>query len=387
MQVTGNLRVKRGIYQMVFDYQDADGKRRQKSESTGLPEKGNKRRAQKMLEERLKELGQQSTAALENRNILFLAFMLSWLNDVMSYEVKANTLSQYLYVYNGYISEYKPFYGVKLQNVTPALLQSYYNDQLKAGLSPNTIRKHHANIRKCLNYAVRLGLIPVNPATMVELPAKRKYQGAKTYTPEQTEKLLKLFRGHELETPVYITATYGLRRSEVCGLRWADVDFDAGMIHVQHTAVMSKGKVMYSDSTKTATSNRQLPLTWNMRTYLLETKKRQEANKQLLGNSYIDSGYICTYSNGAPMRPDYVTNHFKAALKEAGFPIIRFHDLRHSVVYALRKGNCDVKNIQAWLGHSDITTTLNVYGHVLNGDMDQLGQVMDNIFSKGSKAS
>ena len=62
-------------------------------------------------------------------------------------------------------------------------------------------------------------------------------------------------------------------------------------------------------------------------------------------------------------------------------------DLRHSVVYALRKGNCDVKNIQAWLGHSDITTTLNVYGHVLNGDMDQLGQVMDNIFSKGSKAS
>ena len=82
-----------------------------------------------------------------------------------------------------------------------------------------------------------------------------------------------------------------------------------------------------------------------------------------------------------------MTNHFKAALKEAGFQIIRFHDLRHSVVYALRKGNCDVKNIQAWLGHSDITTTLNVYGHVLNGDMDQLGQVMDNIFSKGSKAS
>ena len=387
MQVTGNLRVKRGIYQMVFDYQDADGKRRQKSESTGLPEKGNKRRAQKMLEERMEELSKLHTASLEAKNVLFLSFMNSWLDDTMSYKVQPNTLSQYKMIFNGYIAKYKPFHGVKIQDVTPALIQSYYNNELRAGLSSNTVHKHHANIHKCLAYAVRLGFIPSNPSDQTELPPKKKYTGAKAYTPEQTKELLQIFHKDPLETPVYIAATYGLRRSEVCGLRWADVDFDAGIIYVRHTAVVDNGKIIYADHTKTATSNRQLPLTQNMRVYLLETKKRQEANKQLLGNSYIDSGYICTYSNGAPMRPDYVTNHFKAALKEAGFQIIRFHDLRHSVVYALRKGNCDVKNIQAWLGHSDITTTLNVYGHVLNGDMDQLGQVMDNIFSKGSKAS
>ncbi len=159
MKATGNLRVKRGIWQMVFEYQDSTGQRRQKSESTGLPEKGNKRRTQQMLDKRLDELSQQYTAALETRNVLFLSFMRSWLDDVVSYKVRDTTMTQYNYVFDSYIAEYKPFHGVKLQELTPTLLQSYYNTQLKAGLSPNTVRKHHANIHKCLDYAVRLGLV------------------------------------------------------------------------------------------------------------------------------------------------------------------------------------------------------------------------------------
>ncbi len=387
MRATGNLRVKRGVWQMVFEYQDPTGQRKQKSESTGLPEKGNKRRAQKMLDKRLDELSQQYTTALENRNVQFLTFMRSWLDDVVLYKVRDTTMTQYNYVFDSYIAEYKRFAGIKLQELTAALLQSYYNTQLKAGLSPNTVRKHHANIHKCLNYAVRLGMITVNPSIMTELPPKRKYQGATAYTPEQLRELLKLFQDDPLETPVELTVTYGLRRSEVCGLRWDAIDFEAGTIHVRHTAVMVKGKVTYSDSTKTATSNRVLPLTANMRIYLQVVKARQEENKKLFGNSYVDSGYVCVHPNGAPIRPDYVTPHFQRKLKEAGLPVIRFHDLRHSAVYALRKGGCDAKDIQAWLGHSDITTTLNVYGHVLGGDMDKLGQVMDKVLFNAARAS
>lgn len=386
MKATGNLRVKRGVWQMVFQYQDSTGQRRQKSESTGLPEKGNKRRAQQMLDKRLDELSQQYTAALENRNVQFLSFMRSWLNDVISYKVRDTTMTQYNYVFDSYIAKYKPFHGIKLQELTPALLQSYYNAQLKAGLSPNTVRKHHANIHKCLDYAVRLGMITVNPSIMTELPPKRKYQGATAYTPEQLRALLNLFQGDTLETPVELTVTYGLRRSEVCGLRWDAVDFEAGTIHVRHTAVMVKGKVT-SDNTKTATSNRVLPLTANIRAYLQTVKAKQEENKKLFGDAYIDSGYICVHPNGAPIRPDYVTPHFQRKLKEVGLPVIRFHDLRHSAVYALRKGDCDAKDIQAWLGHSDITTTLNVYGHVLGGDMDRLGKVMDKVLFDAVRAS
>ncbi len=386
MKATGYVRLKRGIWQIVFYYFDENGERHQSSESTGLPEKGNKRRAQQILNERLDELANQYTTTLASKNILFLTFMLDWLNDVVSHKVKISTFSQYLYVFNTYIAKYKPFHGVKLQELTPALLQSYYNAQLKAGLSPNTVRKHHANIHKCLDYAVRMGKITLNPSIMTELPAKRKYQGAIAYTPEQLKKLLRLFRGEPLEVAVQLTVTYGLRRSEVCGLRWEAIDFDAGTIHICHTAVMNKGKVVYSDSTKTDSSNRVLPLTNNMRTYLQKVQYQQAENKKLFGDAYIDSGYVCVHPNGAPIRPDYVTPHFQRRLKEIGLPVIRFHDLRHSAVYALRKGGCDAKDIQAWLGHSDITTTLNVYGHVLGGDMDRLGQVMDSLLFRSNQA-
>ena len=379
MKVTGSLRLKRGIWQLQFDYQDATGQRKQKSESTGLPEKGNKRRAQKMLETRLAEMEQQYETALDNRNVQFLSFMRSWLDDVVVHQVKENTFSQYNMVYNGYIAKYKPFHGVKLQALTPALIQSYYNTQLKNGLSPNTVRKHHANLHKCLSYAVRLGMLAQNPSDQTELPPKRKYRGATAYTPEQLKQLLEFFEHDPLETPVRIAVTYGLRRSEVCGLRWDAVDFDANTLSVCHTAVVDNGKVLYSDNTKTASSNRVLPLTASMRTYLLRVREQQKENKSLFGSVYHDSGYVCTRPDGEPINPDFVTHHFQRVLKSNNLPVIRFHDLRHSAVYALRKGGCDAKDIQCWLGHSDVSTTLNVYGHVLSSDLGRLGQIMDSM--------
>lgn len=379
MKVTGSLRLKRGIWQLVFDYLDATGQRRQKSESTGLPEKGNKRRAQKMLEERVAQIEQQYETALEEKNVLFLTFMRSWLDDVVAHKVKENTLSQYNLVYNGYIAKYKPFHGVKLQSLTPALVQSYYNAQLNAGLSPNTVRKHHANIHKCLDYAVRLGLMTNNPSTQTELPPKRKYKGATAFTPEQLKTLLTIFEGDALEVPVKIAVTYGLRRSEVCGLKWDAVDFDSGTLTVCRTAVVDNGKVLYSDTTKTTTSNRVLPLTNAMRAYLLKIKQVQANHKELFGADYEDNGFVCTRPDGKPINPDFVTHHFQRILKSNSLPVIRFHDLRHSAVYALRKGGCDAKDIQSWLGHSDVSTTLNIYGHLLSGDLTRLGQIMDSM--------
>ncbi len=386
MKVTGHLRAKRGIWQMVFSYLDKDGKRRQKSESTGLPEKGNKRRAQQMLDKRLKELAQQYEPFLDDGRVLFLDFMRDWLDNVMAYKVKENTLEQYNLTFDRYISEYKPFHGLKLQDLTPPMLQSYYSEQVKAGLSPNTVRKHHANIHKCLDYAVRLGLIAFNPSAQVELPAKQKYTGATACTPGQLQGLLQLFRGDPLETVLMLGIAYGLRRSEMCGLRWDAVDMEAGTLHICHTAVKANGRVLYSDSTKTATSNRVLPLTASMREYLGSVRERQEENKRLFGRDYTDSGYICVKPDGTPIDPDFVTHHFRRVLVANDVPIIRFHDLRHSAVNTLRKGGCDVKDIQAWLGHSDVSTTLNVYGHILQGDMVRLGNVVDAALFQAPKA-
>lgn len=386
MKVTGHIRSKNDIWQMVFEYYDKSGQRRQKSESTHLPVKGNKRRAQQMLDKRLKELAQQYEPFLDDGRVLFLDFMRDWLDNVMAYKVKENTLEQYNLTFDRYISEYKPFHGLKLQDLTPPMLQSYYSEQVKAGLSPNTVRKHHANIHKCLDYAVRLGMIAFNPSAQVELPAKQKYTGATACTPGQLQGLLQLFRGDPLETVLMLGIAYGLRRSEVCGLRWDAVDMEAGTLHICHTAVKANGRVLYSDSTKTATSNRVLPLTASMREYLGSVRERQEENKRLFGRDYTDSGYICVKPDGTPIDPDFVTHHFRRVLVANDVPIIRFHDLRHSAVNTLRKGGCDVKDIQAWLGHSDVSTTLNIYGHILQGDMARLGNVVDAALFQAPKA-
>lgn len=189
-----------------------------------------------------------------------------------------------------------------------------------------------------------------------------------------------------METAVQLAVIYGVRRSEVCGLCWDAIDFKAGTIHICRTAVMNNGRVVYSDNTKTDSSNRALPLTAYMQEYLKKVKLQQEENRDLFGNTYIDNDLVCVHSNGSPIRPDCISPHFQRRLKEIGLPPIRFHDLRHSAVYALRQGGCDVKDIQAWLGHSDITTTLNIYGHVLGRDMDRMGQVMDSLLFKPNKA-
>ena len=123
-----------------------------------------------------------------------------------------------------------------------------------------------------------------------------------------------------------------------------------------------------------------------MRAYLQKVKAQQSEYKALLGEAYKDSGFVCVYADGSPLRPDFITPHFQRILKQGGLPVIRFHDLRHSAVYALRKGGCDAKDIQTWLGHSDVSTTLNIYGHLLGGDMERLGKVMDSLLFQEAKA-
>lgn len=383
--MTGSLRVKHKTYYMLFSWKDENGQWRQKSESTGIPERGGKRKAQEMLNNRLSELQTQSVATLTIKDVPFLDFLRDWLNDRMASELRPNTFTQYRQVVENNICQYKPFADVKLKKLTPGHVQSYINDRVNGGLSPNSIRKYYCIIHKCLDYAVKLDMIPYNPSDRVELPKKQKYHGAVALTPEQLLAMLEIFSGDPIESVVRIAVTYGMRRSEICGLRWDAVNFKAGTLYVCHTAIKNEGEIIFSDNTKTASSRRHLPLTPSMRDYLLALRATQEENRVLFGREYKDSGYICVKADGTPIDPDFVTHHFQRVMKAHGFPC-RFHDLRHSAVNTLRKGGCDVKDIQSWLGHSDVSTTLNVYGHLMDGDMSHMGAVMDKmLFAHGTK--
>ena len=213
---TRSIRIGRSIRipkQFVIEYirlngiPVEDGQWRQKSESTGIPEQGGKRKAQELLNARLNELELQSTASLTIEDVPFLDFLKDWLNGRMSSELRPNTFTQYRKVVENNICKYKPFVGVKLRKLTPALVQSYINDRVNGGLSPNSIRKYYCIIHKCLDYAVKLDMIPYNPADRVELPKKQRFQGAKALAPNQLLTLLDIFHDDPIEPVVRLAVT------------------------------------------------------------------------------------------------------------------------------------------------------------------------------------
>lgn len=374
--MTASLQVKNGIYQIIFSYKDSAGKWRQKSESTGLKEKGNKRRAEATMRERLMELETQDTNIIEASSVLFLDAMEEWLNDVMVSQVRKNTLNAYKKTFAYHIKAYPDFQGLKLQDLSPRILQGFYNAKVKSGLSPNTVQKLHANLHKFLKYALCLDMVERNPTDRVTVPAKVKPQVAQFYSIDQLQELIRLFWGDPIESAVYLTASLGLRRSEICGLRWDAIDFTKRKIFIRHTAVVSNREVIYSDQTKSKSSRRTLPMSDAVCTYLEQVKAGQETAQKRMGNCYTSSGYVCTRVDGMPITPDFLSHHFKRVIKASSLPPIRFHDLRHSAATLLHENGYDLKDIQEWLGHSDIQTTSNIYTHHAEKRMSNMAEAM-----------
>lgn len=173
-----------------------------------------------------------------------------------------------------------------------------------------------------------------------------------------------------IETPVMLAAFYGLRRSEAVELRWDAIDFQQNTITIQHTVIAcrlnGKYEVIARDTTKTKSSRRTLPLAAPIRKYLLDLRVRQTENRRLCGNCYCKDyeGYICINEMGYLLNPNRVSAMFELTLQQNHLRHIRFHDLRHSSASLLLANHVPLKQIQEWLGHSDFSTTANIYAHL-----------------------
>ena len=184
------------------------------------------------------------------------------------------------------------------------------------------------------------------------------------------QQLFKIVKGTRLELPVLVAAFYGLRRGEVCGLKWDAIDFERGTITIRHTVtslqVDGKTKMYAQDSTKTKSSMRTLPLVGSFKEYFLRVKEAQELNKKICGNcyNYDYDGYVFVDELGDLMRPDYLTSYFPQYIQKHGCKRMRFHDLRHSCASLLLANGVPLKQTQEWLGHSDFSTTANIYAHL-----------------------
>lgn len=363
---SGHLSEKNGYFYAVLSYTDALGKRKTKWIATGLPVKGNKKKAEEFLAiERMKFVPPEQI--VENADILFADYMEQWL-EIIKCSISVVTYSSYSTMVKGIIAPYFREKGIKLKDLSAKDIQDFYLDKLKS-VKANSVIHYHANIHKALKYAVKLDMITVNPADKVERPKKNTFIGG-FYDAEEMKALLTASKGTKLEIPIMLAAYYGLRRSEVLGLKWDAVDFDKGTITIKHTltgcSVDGKYMIVKQDRTKTKSSMRTLPLVGYVRERLIGLMAEQDENRRLCGKSYIKdySGYICVNEIGDIIKPGYVTNSFGKLLAENGLRRIRFHDLRHSCASLLLSNGVPMKQIQEWLGHSDFSTTANIYSHL-----------------------
>ena len=378
--VAGHLREKRGIYHMVLSYTNENGERVTPTKSTGLPVKGNKKRAEAMLNDwrKSEEIAlkkRKANGSLKkldpSQEILFTKFMLDWL-EMMKNSVEVTTYASYAQAIKSKINPYfdARFPTLTLSQITPKHIQDYYTwEMTENDVSANTVIHRHANIRKALQYAFKTGLIDINPADRIERPKKVKYVGS-TYNDQELEQLFAVTKGDLIELPVMLAAFYGLRRSEVLGLKWDAIDFEKKTITIKHTVTQTtldgKSVIIEKDRTKTKSSYRTLPLVKPFEDALLRKKAEQAENRRLCGKCYDKShlDYINVNEMGKLITPGFLTQHFPLVLERNGMKKIRLHDLRHSCASLLYSNGVALKDIQEWLGHSDISTTSNIYTHL-----------------------
>ena len=333
MMVAGHLQIKNEKYYMVLELRTEQGERKTKWIGTGLAVKGNKRRAEAMLEEtRTKYL---SPVVNNKSQMPFAGYMGYWL-EIVRPNLEENT-------YAGYKSNIEkrivPFFkqsGVTLGEIKAVQIQEFYTYcQTVLHVSNNTVIHYHANLTSAFKYALKMDFIRVNPMNRVKKP-KPIQHNANFYSAEEAEKLIAAVHGDTIEFPVMMAAYYGLRRSEIAGLRWRAIDFKSNRITIEHTVTQAivdgERKIIAKDRAKNKSSCRSLPLMPQFKKILLQMKKQQETNRKLCGNCYHESEYVYVNQLGIPYTPDFITDHFRKYLKKAGFRKITFHELRHPYV-------------------------------------------------------
>lgn len=363
--MTGSLTVKNGKYYAVLNVYE-NGKRKKKWISTNLPEKGNKRKAEQFLREKLAEY--ERMEGVVHSDVRFSDYIRIWLEHIAR-KVDDVTMQGYQVLADGHILPYFDKTGVALCDVDYKVIQQYIDVKHrcgridgKGGLSPRSMKLHKNIINQALNLAVQNKLLLANPCQFVVMPKAVRYESS-FYSDAQLKAMFTALRDDPIFPLVKITALYGLRRSELLGLQWDSIDFDAKTMTIRHT-VSKVTEVVAKDKTKNASSRRTFPLVADALEIFEQAKCQEQQNRLAFGREYQENNYIFKWADGHTYSPDYISHRFNDLLKKHNLPHIRFHELRHSCASMLIAMGWTLKDVQEWLGHSDIKMTANIYSHL-----------------------
>lgn len=367
--VKGTLHINKGIWHVSFCLYDTNGKRHQKQLSTGVKAlnskgtviSGSKKKATEKMNEILESYDGLSYD--KSAEILLSDYVADWI-ERNRISISGTTYDNYRHMLEKHIKPYFDDLKITVKKVKPADIERYSAYKLDT-LSPNTIVKHIRLISPALQDAVKNNVVKSNAALLANKPKIRKPKN-NYYSAQELRHMLMMFNDSPIKIPVFLATIFGLRRSEVLGLTWSDIDFRNRTLSINKVAVRMKvnGKLrtVVKEETKTEDSARTFPLNDALCNYLLHLKEIQERYIRET-NAYLD--FICINEVGDLLKPDYVTSVFNKTLKRANMQHIRFHDLRHSCLSILaNNSNFTMKQVQDYAGHSNFLTTANIYSHV-----------------------
>jgi integrase len=267
----------------------------------------------------------------------------------------------------------------RLKQLAAPQVQAFYGECLAKGLSPRSVQYIHGVLRQALQAAVKWGLVARNVTDLVEPPRPRKPQ-IQAFNREQARIFLDTVRGDRLRALYVLALCSGLRRGELLGLRWEDVDLDLGTLAVRNSLVKVKGGWALSE-TKTASSRRVVKLPSLAVEGLSQHRLRQVEEKLAAGPAWQELGFVFTTRIGTPIDGNNLYREFKQILKAADLPVIPFHGLRHSAATLMLALGVQPKVVAEMLGHSRISVTMDTYSHVLPHLQEEAAAKMDALLA------
>ncbi len=390
MQVSGHIRKRERkggdvSYQIIIELpSDSEtGKRNRKYKTV----KGTKKQAEKVMREMMDDL--ENHTYIEDNNMTVAEFIIHWLTLYLK-DLSPTTLKGYEYQINNYIIN-QEIGKIRLQDLTTSDVQRWINSLYDESplsnkpLSAKTVKNVYHNLCAAIDKAVVLELVKKNVCKAVSLPKVQKYT-AEVYDENEIQQLLNAIKGTDMELPLMIDINLGLRRGELLALKWKHIDFEKGLISIEDNMVEVDRRVsadrILTKAPKSISGQRVIPISSTLNDFLKKAHTDYLLRKLKMGKDFFDGDYLVCQENGKPYKPNSFTDKFNNFLKKKNLKHIRLHDLRHTNATLMLTQGISPKVAQMRLGHSDYSTTMNIYSHVLKSVETEAAEKIENaIFS------
>ena len=392
--LAASVQAKKGRLYAVIQIKE-NGKSKSVWRALGLPEGTSNSKVQKAYREVVGRYEDEYAEMLARgdrpaADIPVFEYMCAFLKRCQQ-QIQFNTYRSYHNMIYGKIQRYFTQHPkITVASLSPKDIEDFYAYLFNDGVVPNTVIHYHSVLRRAFSQAFKEEMIDSNPFDRVERPKKNKFHG-ENYTEEELITLLELTRTDLIYPAIMLAGGLGLRRSEALGVRWSRIDWEERtvLLDTKIVEIEEDGKKFARpvEEMKNKSSRRTLPLPDPVYEMLENEKQKQAIYRKMFKKSYNREydDYVCVNQLGELIRPSYVTQHFAELLKRYGLRRIRFHDLRHTFASILIGKDVPLINVSNFLGHSDISTTANIYAHLDKASKQASADVISDIFKRAKE--